>query len=102
MKRLMMAAALMATGAAWACDDHVGECQIEDWRWHEMVAGIVMLEGVTTCDAGLVRLRLYEGEGGAFLGIADGYIEGHAFQAMAQNMAGPSDIAIKYSIDPEG
>ena len=100
MKRFMMAAALLAAGAAWACDDHVGECQIEDWRWTGM-GDILMVEGVATFDKGQVRLRLYEGEGGPFLGVAHGYLEGHAFQAMATDIPSPSMVAIKYSIEPD-
>ena len=56
----------------------------------------------TACDAGLIRLRLYEGEDGPFVAIADGVIEGHAFQAVAFNVPKPAALAFKSSIDPEG
>lgn len=102
MKRLMMAVALMAAGAAWACDDHVGECQIEDWRWK--VSGTYLtVEGVATCDRGRVYLRMYEGEGGAFVAVADGPLKAHAFTVIASGLdSRPTDLAIKYSIEPEG
>ena len=101
MKRLMVVAmATMTAGAAWACDDHHGGCEIEDWRWHGM-AGVLMVEGVTTCDEGELSLRLYEGEGGRFLGVAHGYIEGHTFTALASDIQNPSAVTIKYSIEPE-
>ena len=97
----MGAAALALAGTATACDDHHGTCEIEDWRWQSMVAGILMIDGVTTCNEGKVILRLYEGEDGSFLGIADGYIEGHAFQAMATDVPKPGSLATKYSIEPQ-
>ena len=90
-------------GTAGACDDHHGECSIEDWRWNAVPGtGFVMLDGVATCDKGKVALRLYEGEGGKFLGTDTAYIEQHIFQAMLQSIQSPSDIAIKYSIEPGG
>ena len=102
MKKLAAIAtvALLWGGISEACDDHVGECQIEDWRWHGL-AGVLMVEGVTTCDSGEVVLHLYEGDGGSFLGVANGYIQGHTFQAMAADITNPSAVAIKYSIEPE-
>lgn len=102
MRRLatMAAAGLFWANAAGACDDHHGVCEIEDWRWTGM-GGVLIVEGVATCDEGRVRLRLYEGEGGAFLGVADGFIEGHTFQALATDIQNPSAVAIKYSIEPE-
>ena len=93
-------AALMWAGTAFACDDHHGQCEIEDWRWTGM-GGLLTVEGVASCDEGRVRLRLYEGEDGPFLGVADGYIEGHIFQAMATDIENPSAVTIKYSIEPE-
>ena len=96
----MMAAAL-AVGAAAACDDHHGTCEVEDWRWQSMIAWMLMIDGVTTCNEGRVILRLYEGEDGRFLGVADGYIEGHAFQALATDIPKPSALAIKYSIETQ-
>ena len=95
----MMAAAL-SVGPALACDDHHGVCEIEDWRWQSMVGGMLMIDGAATCNEGRVILRLYGGEGGPFLGVADGYIEGHAFQALATDIPKPNVLAIKYSIEP--
>ena len=101
--RLTTAAAALSiawAGTAAACDDHHGTCEIEDWRWQSPFAGMLMLDGVTTCDEGMVILRLYEGEDGPFLGIANGFISGHAFQAMASDIPKPSALTIKYSIEP--
>ena len=61
-----------------------------------------MIDGVATCDKGEVALRLYEGEGGKYLGADTAYIEKHIFQAMLQGIQNPGDIAIKYSIEPGG
>ena len=92
---------LFAVGTAQACDDHHGTCEIEDWRWQSMIGGMLMIDGVTTCDEGRAVLRLYEGDDGPFLGVADGYIEGHTFQALATDIPKPSALTIKYSISPE-
>ena len=67
MRRIIAAlvAGLIASGTVVACDDHHGECTIEDWRWNAVSgAGFIMIDGVTTCDKGVAALRLYEGEGG--------------------------------------
>ena len=73
-------------------------CEIEDWRWQSSFGDILMLDGVTTCDSGTATIRLYDED--AFLGIANGFIEGHAFQAMASGIGKPADLTIKYSIEP--
>ena len=87
---------------AWACDDHVGECEVEDWRWYSAIAGMVIVEGVTTCDKGKIRFRLYEGTGDnrKFLGTDSGYIGGHAFKAVVMKIGKPKNLSIKYSIEP--
>lgn len=81
-----------------ACDDHHGKCQIEGWRFYD-VGPHLMIEGIASCDSGHVIIRLFDGE--TYLGNADGYIEGHAFSANAFNIQSPSDLNLKYSIDPE-
>ena len=99
----IIASALLTSGVVGACDDHVGKCEIEDWRWYE-VPGMDMLyiEGVATCDSGEITIRIYEGIGDPqqFLGVANGYVESHAFFAVASNVRvfHPDDIAIRYSI----
>ena len=55
-------------------------------------------EYLTPCGSGQIRLRLYEGEGGAFLGVDTGYIEGHIFQTVVFGIDKPTNLAIKYSI----
>ena len=59
------------------------------------------MEGVTTCDRGWVRIRLYKGENGPFLGIAEDYFEGHVFEAIATGISSLGTVAIKYSIAAE-
>lgn len=103
MRRIIsvLTAGLIAAGSAGACDDHHGECAIEDWRWNAVLGtDFVMLDGVATCNGGEIALRLYEGDGGKFLGASTAYIEQHIFQAMLQGIQSPSDLAIKYSIKP--
>ena len=62
---------------AWTCDDQGGKCKVEDWRWYSSSAGILMIEGSTTCDKGRIRFRLYEGTGDKrkFIGVDSGSIE---------------------------
>ena len=61
-----------------------------------------MIEGSATCDKGEIKLRLYDGEGDnkKFLGIAEGFIEGHTFQAMVQKIGNPASLSIRFSIEP--
>ena len=90
----------LASSIALACDDHIGKCEVEDWRWSGPTGGYLSIEGVSTCDAGRIRLRLYEGENGKFLGVASGRIRGHTFEAIATDVKSASAVAIKYSIEP--
>ena len=101
---LMMAAAvLMWSSAAGACDDHMGACEIEDWT-HTYTASMqaLVIDGVATCDAGKVRLRLYDGDGESrkLIGVDTAYIEGHIFKALMLQMQKPAAFSIKYSIQP--
>ena len=60
----------------------------------------VTIDGVATCDAGKVRLRLYDGVGDTrkFIGVETAYIEGHIFKAILLQVERPKALAIKYSI----
>ncbi len=85
-----------------ACDDHVGKCDIEAWRGYKALGDIWMIEGSATCEKGEIKLRLYDDVGGEkkFLGVTDGYINGHAFQAMVQKIGNPASLSIRFSIEP--
>ena len=97
-----VAAGLLGVNIAQACDDHYGACEIEDWRWYTAAGSFLMIEGVATCNAGHIRIRLYEGEGDKpkFLGTAEGLVKGHVFDAIGQNIREPQTLSIKYSIEP--
>ena len=97
MRTALALAGCLLVMPALACDDHHGSCEIEGWR-HVDMFGSLVIEGVTTCDTGMVTIRLYGGE--TFLGIANGFIDGHAFSAIANDVTAPADFSIKYSIDP--
>ncbi|MDE0343103.1 MAG: hypothetical protein OXK82_08045 [Deltaproteobacteria bacterium] len=99
MKSTFALAACLATTTALACDDHHGECEVEAWRSLEMF-GSLSIEGVATCDSGIISIRLY-GEDSQYLGNALGFIDGHAFSAIANNVKKPANLTIKYSIDAE-
>ena len=89
-------------GPALACDDHVGTCEIEDWRWQNAM-GMLTIEASTTCNSGMAHIRLYEDSGteARFLGIAQGFIQGHVLSAFATDIDKPKSLSIKYSIDPD-
>lgn len=97
-----VAAASLASGGALACDDHTGKCEIEDWK-HDYTAVMqaLTIDGVATCNAGTVRLRLYDGAGDArkFVGVETAYIKGHIFKAIVLPAAKPTALSIKYSIE---
>ncbi len=97
---LTLAIVPMCLGSALACDDHVGTCEIEDWRW-QIAMGMLSIEASTTCDSGLANIRLYDesGDEPRFLGIAQGIVEGHALTAFATDITRPESLSIKYSID---
>ena len=104
MRSVLLAAAAvpLCVGSALACDDHVGTCEIEDWRWQNTM-GMLSIEASTTCNSGLAHIRLYD-DGGAeprFLGVAQGFIQGHALTALATDIDRPKSLSIRYSIDPD-
>lgn len=97
-----MKCALALTGfllvtPALACDDHHGACDIEDWRSVDMFGNLVV-EGVAACDTGMITIRLYDGD--VFLGVANGFIKGHAFSAIVTDVMAPAGMSMKYSINP--
>ena len=102
-KNLLAALVLcLAPGTALACDDHVGECEIEDWSHaYTPAMSALTIDGVATCNSGEVRLRLYDGDGKdrEFLAVDTAYIEGHIFKSLTLNVASkPKALSIKYSI----
>lgn len=103
MRKILLAALALslAPASALACDDHFGACEVEDWRWYASPGGYLSVDGVATCNSGFIQIRLYEGEGGRFLGVATGLVQGHTFDAIATNVQSTRDLAIKYSIDPD-
>ena len=104
MRSALLALAMipLGLGAAVACDDHIGTCEIEAWRWYS-TGNFLTVEGSASCNSGFAHIRLYE-EGGdeqQFLGVAEGLIDGHVLTAIATNIERPQTLAIKYSIDPD-
>ena len=86
---------LFSVAMAMACDDHHGKCTLEGWR-AQNESGIFMLDGSVSCDEGRATVRLYDGD--KFLGVATGFVRGHALQAMATNIPTYKLLVIKYSI----
>lgn len=96
-------AALLASGSALACDDHIGKCEVEDWKYdYTAVMHALTIDGVATCNAGTIRLRLYDGEGEArkFVGVETAFIKGHIFKTIKLQVGKPRALSIKYSIEP--
>lgn len=91
--------ALFSIGTAIACDDHIGKCEIEAWRYtHTPMMRMLTIEGSATCNNGSANIRLFQD--GKFLGVAKGIIEGHALSAMAMAIyEKPKSLKIKYSIE---
>ena len=94
------AALLLATAVVRADDS----CQVEDWRWYIPHGDTLAIEGASNCKEGRIVIRVYakEGDEERFLGIADAYLEGYAFEAYVEKVDKPNDIAIRYSIEPGG
>ena len=93
----MATVVVLASTAVFACDDHYGDCSIEAWLWRHQLT-FLSIEGVTTCDEGRVKIRMYDGD--RFIGVADGLIRGHALEAYHLNLESkPTDFNIKYSIE---
>ena len=100
---LAVATLCLAAGPAIACDDHIGRCELEDWKHtYTGMMKALQIDGVATCNTGRIRLRLYDGEGDArkFVGVETAFIEGHIFKAIKLPVAEPRALSIKYSIEP--
>ena len=100
MRRFTIAlAACTLSGSLSAAED----CTVEDWRWYAPIPNTVTIEGATTCEAGRIIVRLYDGEGESrvFLAVDRGFIEGYAFQASFMEVAKPKAPTIRYIIKPE-
>ena len=99
--RLVLAAACLFAGPALALDcpsvtddgerlacwdAAAGEgCAVTDWTAAESSIGGVKLSGAASCKAGLVTIRLYDGD--RFVGAGQAVIEGFAFQAYIDGQA---------------
>ena len=99
---LALAVAIFCAAAAMACDDHAGVCEVEAWRAYNALPGMLMIEGSATCDSGMASIRIYDVAGGEerFLGTATGVVEGHALQAVANEIDAPGELGIRVSIQP--
>ena len=93
------AALLLATAVVRADDT----CKVEDWRWYIPHGDTLAIEGASNCKEGRIVIRVYakEGDEERFLGVADTYVEGFAFEAYVDKVDKPDDVAIRYSIDPK-
>lgn len=100
------AAFWLAANVALACDDHIGACEIEDWRYHHTEAmRLLGLEGTATCNEGELTVRAYTGseDDPTLVGVDTTYIKAHVFKtAIFAVHERPANLFIKYSIDPEG
>lgn len=90
---------MVCLDTAFACDDHVGKCELEAWRAQPTAMGLLSIDGSATCDKGHATIRMYDGD--KFLGVATGLVQGHALQAVAVEVPAYTDLKIKYSITPE-
>ena len=88
---------LFSVAVAVACDDHHGKCTLEAWR-AQSTGDILSIDGSVTCNKGRATIRLYDGD--KFLGVATGYIRGHALRALATGIESYDNLKIKYSLAP--
>ena len=95
-----VSAIVIVLGSAQAHDTGPDACEVEDWRWWEAPGAMLVVEGVATCTAGTMQLRLYEGSGDTrrFLGATTSFIEGHVFEAVFMEIGQPADLSIEYAI----
>ena len=96
-----LAVVLFWCAPALACDDHHGKCTFDGFRaQHNKLMNAVSIDASATCDKGHARIRLYNG--GNFIGVATGYIDGHVLEALSfiPEDASIADLTIKYSIEP--
>lgn len=80
------------------------ECKIEDWKAdYQAMMKALTIEGVTTCKAGMLQLRLYDGKGDTrqFVGVETAFIDGHIFEAIIMPTEKPKALTLQYSIDAE-
>lgn len=91
---LILIAGLLYPAVAHASDG----CKVEDWKWSTPLSTMLVIEGVTTCEAGSIILRLYEGEGGAFIGVERAFIRGYTFKALRTATNKPKALFVKYVI----
>ncbi len=91
------------SGMAEACDDQGGKCQVEEWRSaHDKMLGFLLVEGVTTCDKGRIRIRVYDtsGEKPKFLGTSAGRFRNHTFREMITEFPKkPASMSIKFNVE---
>ena len=88
---LVLAAFGISAGADWSCE-------IEDWRYRYDATQTLWIEGTTTCQEGKLLLRAYDsrGEKPKFLGVGDGYIQGHVFKLYIDDVeTEPSALEIR-------
>ena len=90
---------MLLLAAARADDSRKGE----DWRWYIPHGDTLAIKGASNCREGRIVIRVYAKEGDElrFVGVADTYVEGYAFEAFSDQVVKPEDIAIRYSIDPK-
>ena len=95
----ILLAGVLASGPALA-----EECTVEDWTHsYSSFMSAITVEGVATCKAGEIHLRLYdgEGEGRKLIAVETAYIEGFIFETILTAKAEPAALFIKYSIDED-
>lgn len=98
-----MSISFVWSGLAEACHDHGERCQVEEWRSsHDRMMEYLIIEGMTTCGAGDIRVRVYDtgGEKPKFIGIARTSFMGHTFKVIVMEFPNqPASMSIKFNVD---
>ena len=95
MKIATLAVLIMIGGTVSA-----GACEIEDWLWeYDDYFEWVFAHGTTTCEAGKITIRAYDGSG-EFLGAGWGYIRGYVFDVTFSAVLREPPLKLKPTIKP--
>lgn len=100
---LAVSMAFVWPGLAKACDDKGEKCQVEEWRSaHNEILEILVIEGVSTCDKGRIRIRVYDTseDKPKFIGTSAGRIRNHTFREnITEFPKKPASMSIKFNVE---
>ena len=95
MKHTILVLALLLVFAIQPTYARSDKCKIEDWRFYN-VAGILIIDGFTSCYEGNITIHAYDKENDNYLGKGESSITNHGFEVMILGVAQePKSLRIK-------